>query len=56
MSVNDITKPNSDNNDHIDIAASRLAELLVAAIDEKYAKKRKKAKSPSSPSKLSTGN
>jgi len=50
-----IINPNTDNHDHIDIAASRLAELLVAAIEEKYAKKRKKTKPPESSPKLSTG-
>ena len=51
-----IISPNTDDHDHIDIAASRLAEILVQAIDEKYAKRRKKAKSSDSPFKLSMDN
>ena len=43
-------------NSQMNIAASQLAEILVRAISEKYAKKRKKEKSSDSPSKLSTDN
>ena len=47
------TSPSKDET--LNQAAARLAEILVEAITEKYAKKRKKAKSPESPSELSQG-